>query len=216
MLECSSELIGGYTNMALDESEEEHNHIVRVLLDTAIDSPVDLLLCADNCTSIERLRQLIKKPGLWRLSLRFGPTKEQYEDLLALESYINWTNNAGHFDITTRTRANFDTFIGATFGVNNPIAYAKCTSAPVYMYGHEVPRNHAEAMELDKKNGNTQWADSESLETSRLKEYYDLKKYDVFDDCGHKSTDQVYAVKHDGCYMSRLIAGGHRDSDPPL
>ena len=81
--------------MARDESKEAYNHILRVLLDAAIVSPVDLLLRADNITSIKRLRQLIKKLGLWRRSLRFGLTKEQYEDLLGLESYINWTNNAG-------------------------------------------------------------------------------------------------------------------------
>ena len=125
MLECFSEPIGGYSIMALDEREELYNHILRVLFDAAIDSPVDLLLHNDNCTSVERLRQLIKRPGLRRLSLRFGLTDEQYEDLLGLESYINWTNNAGHFDISTQTLDNFDAFIGITFNVNNPITYDK-------------------------------------------------------------------------------------------
>ena len=64
MLECSRQPKGVYNIMAIDESEEAYNHVVRVLLDAVIDSPIDLLLRADNCTSIARLRQLIKIPGL--------------------------------------------------------------------------------------------------------------------------------------------------------
>ena len=52
---------------------------------------------------------------------------------------------------------------------------------PVYMYGHEVPRNHREAVELDKKNGDRKWQDSEELETSQLMDY------EVFEDRGHIS-----------------------------
>ena len=64
MFECSySEPSSGYIIMAIDEGAEAYNHVVRVLLDAAIDYPIDLLLRADNCTSIARLRQLIKQPG---------------------------------------------------------------------------------------------------------------------------------------------------------
>ena len=92
--------------------------------------PLTFFLRADNCTSIKRLRQLVKKLGLRRLSRRFGLNDDQYEDLLALESYINWTNNSGHSDITTRsTRDNFDTFIGVTFNANNLIMYDKHKAA---------------------------------------------------------------------------------------
>jgi hypothetical protein len=38
--------------------------------------------------------------------------------------------------------------------------------SPIFMYGHQVPRNHAEAMRLDKENGNTMWADAEHTELS--------------------------------------------------
>ena len=122
MFECFSEPVVVYSIMAIDESKEAYNHVVRVLLNAAIESPVDLLLRAGNCTSVAMLTQLIKKPGLRRLSRRFGLDGDQYEDLLALESFINWTINAGHLDITTRTRGNFDTFIDTTFDANNPIA----------------------------------------------------------------------------------------------
>ena len=42
-LNVFSEPSGSYIIMAIDESEETYNHTVRVLLDAAIDSPVDLL-----------------------------------------------------------------------------------------------------------------------------------------------------------------------------
>ena len=88
------------------------------------------------------------------------------------------------------------------------------------MYGHEVPHNHAEAMELDRKNGNTKWGDSDGLKNAQLKEY------DVFDDRGHKTTTSppdgykkitahfIYAVKHDGRYKSGVVAGGHLTETP--
>ena len=68
-------------------------------------------------------------------------------------------------------------------------------------------------MELDRKNGNNRWAESEKLETSQLSGYH------VFKDLGHKSTVAatathkkislhfVYAVKHNGRYKSRVVAG---------
>jgi len=93
-------------------------------------------------------------------------------------------------------------------------------NATVYMFGHEVPRNHQQAMELDKKNKNTKWRDSEKLETSQLLDYT------VFHDYGprHRARPPegykkityhfVYAVKHDGRYKSRLVAGGHLTDTP--
>ena len=77
--------------------------------------------------------------------------------------------------------------------------------SPVYMYGHQVPRNHQQAVELDLANGNTKWQDSEKLEHGDQ-----LWEYNTFDDRGHKSKATlpgpgykkitlhfVYAVKHD-------------------
>ena len=93
-------------------------------------------------------------------------------------------------------------------------------SAPVYMFGHRVPRNHDEAMELDKANGNTKWKDSELLERNQLLEY------NTFKDLGHRTKARappgykritlhyVYAVKHDGRYKSRIVAGGHLTDAP--
>ena len=89
MFACSRQLnsVSSLSNiMAVDESKEAYIHVVRVLLDAAIDSPIDLLLRADNCTSIARLRQLIKVPGLHERSELFRLNEEQHEDLLAIES----------------------------------------------------------------------------------------------------------------------------------
>jgi len=91
-------------------------------------------------------------------------------------------------------------------------------SAKVYMYGYQVPRNHQEAMDIDAKNKNTKWRDSEILELSQLDEY------DCFEDKGHGTgipkdfkkirVHMVYAVKHDGRHKSRLVAGGHLTDVP--
>ena len=76
--------------------------------------------------------------------------------------------------------------------------------SPVYMFGTRVPRNHAEAMALDKENGNTKWADAEHAELTSI------QGFRAFCDKGHKDNTKfppgykkitvhmVYAVKHDG------------------
>ena len=89
---------------------------------------------------------------------------------------------------------------------------------PVYQYGVQVPRNHAQAMELDRENGNNLWRESE------LKELAQIDEYDTFTDLGkgaHPGKDYkrinvhiVYAVKHDGRRKSRLVAGGHLTDTP--
>jgi hypothetical protein len=43
-------------------------------------------------------------------------------------------------------------------------------TAPKYQYGYEVPRNCQHAIEIDKKNGTTNWKESTALEMSQLKE----------------------------------------------
>ena len=89
MFVCSRQPSGVSNIMAIDESEEAYNHVVSVLLDAAIDSPINLLLRADNCTSIARLRQLIKIPGLHDRAEQHRLNKDHYEDLQAIGSYIN-------------------------------------------------------------------------------------------------------------------------------
>ena len=44
-------------------------------------------------------------------------------------------------------------------------------TAPKFMFGIQVPRNHAEAMELDQRNGNTRWRDAELVELGQIDDY---------------------------------------------
>ena len=93
-------------------------------------------------------------------------------------------------------------------------------NSPVYMYGHQVPRNHQQALEIDRASGNDAWQQSEKKERDQLKEY------DTFIDkgpnpnprelAGYKKINLhfVYAVKHDGRYKSRIVAGGHLTDAP--
>ena len=46
----------------------------------------------------------------------------------------------------------------------NQAALKNFRNRPIYKYGYQVPRNHAEAVFIDEKNGNTLWQDSEKLE----------------------------------------------------
>ena len=87
-------------------------------------------------------------------------------------------------------------------------------TSPKYMYGFQVPNTYDEAIELDRKNGNTKWADATSLEMEQLDEYK------TFIDMGSYSHSKipkgfkrikvhlVFAVKHDGRHKSRLVSRG--------
>jgi hypothetical protein len=51
---------------------------------------------------------------------------------------------------------------------------AKLTSYrrdPFWMFGFLVPRTHAQAIEIDRKNGNMKWQDSDKTEMEQLAEY---------------------------------------------
>ena len=86
-------------------------------------------------------------------------------------------------------------------------------SSPTYKYGYEVPRDHAHAMQLDKKNGNRKWQEAELAELAQLDEY------STFIDIGEKTHPPaqyrkitghfVYDIKHCGRHKARYVAGGH-------
>ena len=85
---------------------------------------------------------------------------------------------------------------------------------PIYKYGFQVPRNHAEAVRIDEKHGNTKWIDTKKLEIKQLMDY------ELFKDLGKNApvpegytkipVHFVYDVKHDGRHEARLVASGHR------
>ena len=89
---------------------------------------------------------------------------------------------------------------------------------PRYQCGFQVPRNHQEAVMIDKREGNRKWQDSKDLELKQLFEYErfkDLGKGIPTPD-GYKQIPchMIYAVKWDGRHKSRFVAGGHRTDAP--
>jgi Reverse transcriptase (RNA-dependent DNA polymerase) len=86
-------------------------------------------------------------------------------------------------------------------------------SVPVFKYGVEVPRSVRHALELDKKNGNTFWADAIKLEVGNLidVECFEFKDpdYKVDGQYQKKTLHVIFDVKHDLRRKARLVAGGH-------
>jgi len=89
---------------------------------------------------------------------------------------------------------------------------------PIYMYGFEVPCNHEHAMAIDRRNGNTNFADAENAEIFMIDEF------STFEDLGFGGNPGpdykkmrmhvVNAVKHNGRHKARLVAGGHLTETP--
>ena len=93
-----------------------------------------------------------------------------------------------------------------------------------YQHGFQVPKDYNDAMRLDKENGNTHWQDAMDLELTQIHEYK------VFKDTGKAKFHNgkvvtpdgfqkirvhfVYAVKHDGRFIARLVADGHLTKEP--
>jgi hypothetical protein len=88
-----------------------------------------------------------------------------------------------------------------------------------YQYGYQIPRTPEEAMNLDKRNGNSLWKESMGLEIEQLQEYQTFRDLGsgVTGPVGYKKIrcHFVFAVKHDGRHKARLVAGGHL-TDVPL
>ena len=84
---------------------------------------------------------------------------------------------------------------------------------PRIKFGVRIPRDHREALEFDKKMGNTLWRDCTKVEMDKTYEY---KTFESLGKGGRKPKDHtmirvhlVYDVKQDGRRKSRLVAGGH-------
>jgi len=91
-------------------------------------------------------------------------------------------------------------------------------SKPIYMHGFQVPRNHAETLELDRVNGNTMWIDAETTELNQIDECKSFIDKGVGFNPGsdHKRirVHLACAVKHDGQHKAQLVAGGHLTETP--
>ncbi len=85
---------------------------------------------------------------------------------------------------------------------------------PGLKYGVEVPRTVREALELDKQNGNTLWADAIEKEINALLlldcfEFQDPKDWQPPGDYQYAPLRIVFDVKSDLCRKARLVVGGH-------
>ena len=90
-----------------------------------------------------------------------------------------------------------------------------------YKYGFVLARNYEHAMDLDRRNGNTKYADAIATELKQIDEYQ------TFQDLGPATKTRppegykrirvhlVFDIKHDGRHKARLVADGHR-TDVPL
>lgn len=108
---------GGATNREIDCNNKYYEHLVRVILGAAVNSPIDLVLRADNCTNLGMLWVFIHSPGLIRRldTRRWILTDEQYHDLLALDYYIMWNlNRYAMFRIADNSREDFKEFLRHT------------------------------------------------------------------------------------------------------
>jgi hypothetical protein len=88
----------------------------------------------------------------------------------------------------------------------------KASKGPIFQFGIQVPRNVKEAYELDKKNGNSKWADAMQAEIDALNEYstfIDKGKIPYLEGYKNIIVHFVFAVKHDLRHKARLVAGGH-------
>ena len=92
--------------------------------------------------------------------------------------------------------------------------------SPKHQHGFQIPHNYAEALELDKQNGNDKWQKAVEAEMAGLDEC------NVFRDLGHKDKANVpngykririhlvFACKHDGRHKARMVADGHLTDVP--
>jgi hypothetical protein len=91
-------------------------------------------------------------------------------------------------------------------------------NSPRFKFGIQLPRSVKEAYELDKKNGNTKWADAITLQVAQQLDYKTFKVMPkgtaVPQGYKHIKLHFVFDVKHDGCHKACLVAGGHLTDEP--
>ena len=92
--------------------------------------------------------------------------------------------------------------------------------SPRYKYGFEIPKNYKDAEQLDRKNDNHDWMDTNRLDHEQLREY------DVFTDKGRFAgcriprgyqlirVHTIFDVKVDGKHKARVVADGHLTATP--
>ena len=95
------------------------------------------------------------------------------------------------------------------------------------MFGYLVPKSYKEALEFDKDNNNTKWADTTRDEMDCIKEQQVITKGQREKwDSNHKKilnappnhqkirVNLIFAVKYNGRYKARLVADGSLTPEP--
>ena len=96
-----------------------------------------------------------------------------------------------------------------------------------YMFGYLIPRSYKEALEFDKENNNTKWADATRDEMDCIKEQQVFTKGQRAKwDSNHKKilnappnhqkirVNLIFAVKYNGRHKARLVADGSLTPEP--
>ena len=96
-----------------------------------------------------------------------------------------------------------------------------------YMFGYLIPRSYKEALEFDKENNNTKWADATRDEMDCIKQQQVFTKHQRAKwDSNHKKilntppnhqkirVNLIFAVKHNGRHKARLVADGSLTPGP--
>ena len=93
-----------------------------------------------------------------------------------------------------------------------------------YMFGCLIPRSYKEAIDFDKENNNTKWADATRDEMDCIMEQEVFTKYQrVKWDTNHKrilnalpnhQKNLIFVVKFNGRHKARLVADGSLSPEP--
>ena len=89
-----------------------------------------------------------------------------------------------------------------------------------YKYGFILANDYEHAMQLDRRNGNTKYADAIATELKQIDEYNTFEDLGPAAKCrppeGYKRirVHLVFDIKHDGRHKARLVADGHLTEVP--
>ena len=80
-----------------------------------------------------------------------------------------------------------------------------------YKFGIRIPRSTAEALEIDKENGNNDWYEAMMKEMNNVRIAFDTKRRGETASAGFKKIplNMIFDIKLDFTKKARLVAGGH-------
>ena len=152
-----------------------------------------------------------------------GETTYEPLDLIASDDPVSCAEYAKeHGLLDTEGWKRFRRYANNEPNINRSINQTRSRTSsrePFWKFGYLVPQTHSQAMELDRKNGNSNWKEAEETEMQQLLEYDTFidKGIDFVPTSGYKKIrcHMVYDVKHDCRHKARLVAGGHL-TDPNI